>query len=261
MIVTPHPAGGLRIIRQSAHARAAARIASHWKPARVVLKEQWPHLLDAVRHHDDGWDDAELAPRLTPDGRPHDFKSIPTLDHIAIWRSSFLLSCGIHPYTGLLVALHARWLYTHFHAADGDHDHAAALRFLGQLNHWIDSLVRHHQTDRHHARHVEPHRLEAARRLVTFLDQLSLAMTGAITPTAQPGGLHFGGRSCEIRVRQNAADPDVWHLVPWPFEVDQIDVTMPAVHVRRTRFDSPLDAWQAIDQAESSPWRGQLRSA
>jgi len=84
LIVTDHGDGGLRVIRQTDHARAAAEIAAHWSPARVILKELWHPLLRAVEHHDDGWDEAEMAPSLNAQGELDDFKSIPTEKHITI---------------------------------------------------------------------------------------------------------------------------------------------------------------------------------
>jgi len=122
-----------------------------------------------------------------------------------------------------------------------------------QLNHWIDSLVRHHQADERHARHVEPHRLDAARRLVSFVDQLSLALIGGVPAMTDPVDLPFGRTERPIRVIPGEREGEPWRLDPWPFAVESISLEVPAVGLTAGRFESPSEAYEAIKDAPASP--------
>lgn len=76
-IVIPREAG-LLLIHQYDHAALSSDIARCWRPPAGLPAALWPRFLEAVRRHDDGWREPELAPACDPQGRPYDFKGCPT---------------------------------------------------------------------------------------------------------------------------------------------------------------------------------------
>jgi hypothetical protein len=111
MILTEHD-DTWRVVVQTDHAHLAGRLVAAWR-ADGVPEHPWREdLVFAAREHDNGWREADAAPRLHPDGdRPHDFMSIPAADRVEIWRRGIRRFARERPYGALLIALHAEWLH------------------------------------------------------------------------------------------------------------------------------------------------------
>ncbi len=188
MIVVDQPDGSLLLVRQRDHAAASGLIAQAWRRPTLVASQTWDRQIEAVRRHDDGWSAAEQSPLLDPDGRPFDFKSIPTPQHVALWRRSIELAAQDDPYVALLIAQHARWLYTTV-GQDRIEDQRTAQRFADETAARIDGFIEQLSTGSQAERAaVSPRGLGTARVLVAFFDALSLALVGACR--------HFNNRRC-----------------------------------------------------------------
>ena len=79
MIVLSSPPG-LVLVRQPDHAALSACLAEAWRRPESMPPAIWQRLITAVRHHDDGWLEAEERPALDATGRPYDFKELPAAD-------------------------------------------------------------------------------------------------------------------------------------------------------------------------------------
>jgi hypothetical protein len=99
MIVTATDLGW-RCITQPDHARL--------RPDHPRRQE----LLEAVLEHDNGWREADSAPRLHPSAaRPHDFASHPRDDRFEIWRRGIERYSAERPYVATLILEHALYLH------------------------------------------------------------------------------------------------------------------------------------------------------
>jgi Protein of unknown function (DUF3891) len=104
-----HPDGGeLVVITQSDHARFAAELMSLWRAAGLPDHPRRRELLFAVREHDNGWWEADAAPRVDPaSGRPRDFLAASPEVRIEIWLRGTARFAAERPYAALLINHHA----------------------------------------------------------------------------------------------------------------------------------------------------------
>jgi hypothetical protein len=111
MIVVPEGATH-RLITQPDHAHLAAEILALWRRDGLPGSPRRDDLLFAAREHDNGWREADAAPRWNPEaGRPHDFMTLPRADRIEIWERATCRFATERPYAALLITRHARSLF------------------------------------------------------------------------------------------------------------------------------------------------------
>lgn len=102
----------LVLVTQPDHAHLAGEILSLWRADGLPRHPRRAEILFAGREHDNGWREADAAPRWdAARGRPHDFVSMPREERIAIWERGTARFAGSHPYAALLIARHARALH------------------------------------------------------------------------------------------------------------------------------------------------------
>lgn len=103
-------AAELVAITQSDHARFAAELLELWRGDGLPGHPRRAELLFAVREHDNGWREADSAPRVSPaTGRPQDFLAVSRDDRMEIWRRGVLRHR--RPYPALLILEHALRLH------------------------------------------------------------------------------------------------------------------------------------------------------
>ena len=97
-------------ITQSDHARFAAQLLELWRTGGLPEHPRRAELLFAVHEHDNGWREADAAPKVSREsGRPLDFLEIARDDRIEIWRRGVLRHQ--RPYPALLIVHHALRLH------------------------------------------------------------------------------------------------------------------------------------------------------
>ena len=249
MIVLDRTEGGLRIVEQAAHAKMAADIARAWRRPEAMPESMWTSLIDAVEHHDDGWIEADQSPQLDTDGRPLAFNTMPPLEHIRVWRSSVERVRHRGPYASLLVALHARWLYTRYAGDESEEDRSAVQGFIDELALVIDaSLSTLRQGDEAQRNAIDPTNLSYAQRLVAYFDALSLMMLGAIVTQDHAAPVAFGKQVQALHVTPLKK---MWQFWPWPFRSPRVHVTVEAFDLADARFPD-VAAFQAAREAATA---------
>ena len=249
MLVVEEPTGVLVLIRQTDHAVTCAQLAQAWRPPAAVPASLWQVLLDTMSRHDDGWCETERRPLLDDDGRPVDFKAMPAEQHVAIWRRSVAAAQRDDPFAALLVALHARLLYTTIAPPEPD-DLPCAQALIDELTGVIDDSIRQLSAgDADRRRAVEPGNLQAAQRLFAFFDALPLALAGAIGWIGQTAPLAFGDRESVLRLVRDGGS--AVRVEPWPFAPAQVTLSAAAYRATPSRFDSSADLAQHL--AQSAP--------
>ncbi|MGD2115003.1 MAG: DUF3891 family protein [Acidobacteriota bacterium] len=115
MIVVPE-GDRLRMITQADHAHLAGEIVSLWRADGLPGNPHRGDVIFAAREHDNGWREADSAPRVDPaTGRPHDFLTLPDGPRIEIWRRGVERHClngPERPYAALLICRHAEVLHS-----------------------------------------------------------------------------------------------------------------------------------------------------
>ena len=111
MIVRPE-SEELVLVTQTDHAHLSADVIGLWRRPGIVDNPRRQGLLRAIRLHDNGWREADAAPRIDPErGAPLDFTEIPVDLRAEIWRRGILRYRREDPYVALLVLRHARALH------------------------------------------------------------------------------------------------------------------------------------------------------
>lgn len=99
-------------VTQPDHAAFAAELLSLWRAEGLPGHPRRAELLFAVREHDNGWREADAAPRWDKERRrPHDFLTMPREARIEVWERGVSRFAGEHPYAALLITRHARRLH------------------------------------------------------------------------------------------------------------------------------------------------------
>jgi hypothetical protein len=85
MIAVPE-GSSILVITQSDHAHLSGELLSLWRADGLPAHPRRDDLLFAAREHDNGWREADAAPRWDPArGLPHDFMTLPARARIELW--------------------------------------------------------------------------------------------------------------------------------------------------------------------------------
>ncbi len=111
-MIVAREAKALRLFTQPDHARFAGDLLALWRRDGMPEHPRRDELLLAVREHDNGWREADSAPRLDPaDSRPADYRRLPRLPRFEIWRRGIERLAWESQYAALLVIFHALALH------------------------------------------------------------------------------------------------------------------------------------------------------
>jgi len=186
MIVVPEDSQ-LRFITQPDHAHFAGELLSLWRNCGLPAHPRRDDLLVAAREHDNGWREADAAPRWDAEhGRPHDFLTLPREDRVAVWERGTCRFAAARPYVALLITRHALNLFRNRRQEEGWAELAA---FLADLER---SLLAETGAPREE--------LEADYRLIDLTDQISLAACSGRREPAERYGVRFELREGAVRI-------------------------------------------------------------
>lgn len=76
----------LRVVTQTDHAHWAYQLLSAWPS--LAEHPRRDAILQATRQHDRGWQGIDASPVVDSDGRPHDFRSLPTPLREDVWKQT-----------------------------------------------------------------------------------------------------------------------------------------------------------------------------
>jgi hypothetical protein len=246
--------GKLTLVYQRDHAAMSARAAEAWIRPGFLSPSLWACFVEAVRTHDDGWEEEEQRPFLDENGRPHDFKTVPAAIHIPVWRQSLEKSRKRNPYVTLLVASHGHRLYTHFPAKATAEDQQLSDDFLRELERVEDTERLRLAYDERTAATAK--NLTRARKLLGFLDGLSLMLLGALPLNERTGSLCFGDRESPLQLQKK--DNTLW-IRPWPFSRSPVTLETTSRQIEDRRYADADALAAAIADAPRNRLRWTLR--
>lgn len=236
MIVGSTPQGSLHVT-QADHARFASELLSLFRLPELVGHPRRQRLLRAVAEHDNGWWEADAAPRLAADGScALDFRAVAAELRQEIWLRGVERFADEDPYIAALLAAHALRLAERWR---GEESWAS---FLGPVTSRLEELLQ--------ASGELPEALAEDDRWMCLADSLSLAVCAG-----EPGLLALPGWSLRLPAAgAGGAFPDqgiAVRLEPFPFA----GVTAFELSCRwlaAERFASPAALGVAL---ATSPWR------
>ena len=224
---------GWRLVTQPDHARFAGELLALWRGPEVAAHPRRGELLFAAREHDNGWREADAAPRWdAAAGRPHDFLSVPAEVRHEVWLRGTGRFAAERPYAALLVTLHA----LSFLERRGEEAWDA---MVGALEERRAALLE--ETG------VAAEAAAADFRFVRFADTASLTVasnwTEAFSTEVPDGG---GG----LRTIRGRWDPQAatLHLDPLPL-AGATTFRLPARHVERRDYGGDVDLAVALASA------------
>jgi len=179
----------LRVVTQSDHAHFAAELLTLWPAGGLPEHPRREEILFATREHDNGWREADAAPRVdVARARPHDIFSFPQSERLQVWSRGISRHSETHPFATLLIAEHARVIHQPLTS-----DWVELFANLEpRRSHWLDEAG------------IDEPTLQRDYRFVQLADTLSLALcTGEPRP--------FQCLEFTARVKEN-----VLHLEPFP---------------------------------------------
>jgi hypothetical protein len=102
----------LVVIRQTDHGVLSGFFAREWGNELFTRPEPFGAFKLATAEHDNGWTEWELLPEIDPVSfMPYTFMSIPTEEHIALYKRGIDRMIKADHYAGLLVSMHCAGLY------------------------------------------------------------------------------------------------------------------------------------------------------
>jgi hypothetical protein len=116
----------LLLVTQNDHAHFSGELLSLWRDDGLPDNPRRQEIVFAARVHDNGWREADAAPRVDPStGEPYGFLSLPAPDRVEIWRRGIGRYRSERPYAALLIHQHAIALHRSVGAA-GEYDELIA---------------------------------------------------------------------------------------------------------------------------------------
>jgi hypothetical protein len=252
MIVREMEDGRPLCIHQTTHALMAVQFCRYWGNDHFAAPQPYTPVMMAIAQHDNGWYEWELSPRLGPDGAPMDFMTYTDqAGKTALWQRGIDRVWGQHPYAALLISRHASILYEKFLAQDaysGENQHAV-LRFLSAQRELMERARRLLGGDLDLLAAMQREFIETNTRLLQFGDhaslQVSVPWSAETMLTHCP--LDYTGATVEIRM---GYDDQTITFDPWPYGVDQFEVTLEGYLIDGERFADEADYHRALAEAQ-----------
>lgn len=206
MILQAHP-DGLVAIAQSAHALVAFHIAAHWGNRTTPHLSPRSEVLAAVLLHDAGWDDREEPPRLSPNGLPIAFDTLPDEEREALWTAAVERAVPRGRYVEYLVSHHV----AHLAGFSTHHSHTA---FLAREQERQRRLRGELERDARFRQCFSTGVDELNRAVVRITDALAVHLCRAGSGTIHIASLPH--REGPVPLRVNQEIEHTYRLHPWP---------------------------------------------
>jgi hypothetical protein len=249
----------LVVIRQTDHSLLAGFLAREWGNEEYTRPEPFAAFRLAAAEHDNGWTEWEMLPQIDPvTFTPFTFMSIPTAEHIDVYKRGMERIIKADRYAGLLVSMHCAGLYDRARATMPGFsakyvksnettevsEFVQRLR-LQQLRLKVDLRSAADTQSYAEEKYVEKNllRLEA-------LDRLSLYFCMGPLGDAVIDGVPMdnSGREADWELRPDGKN--VVTLSPYPFRRDPLDISILARRVAKRPYADSADFQKTLAQTQ-----------
>jgi hypothetical protein len=245
------------LISQIEHARISAQLAAHCTGrfgAGNVAEDIRREVLASIEHHDDGWAEWEIAPRIDADGRPASFMELEPAESVAIWTRSIAAAEEYGPLAAWMVA-------GHFARLMGKSEHAALDRHAKAWQEGV-KVLRGAALSQWQAANPTFRTEELAEEALQWLwsfDELSLwfcCTCPSVGERPKSLGLRdkLAGQGAPIEMQLQASGNGLAGAAPWRFNAASIDIEAAARIVPVERY-ATADALLAACQPQTLRWQ------
>jgi hypothetical protein len=250
------------LITQHDHAMLSGQLARHVGNADFAAPSPFNETVEAVSQHDCGWPLHDDQPTLNKAGLPLHVFEVPVPIAVRVWSASVAHASELGPYQGLLVSLHVMGLsaYAQTHLAPGNWSRQEFFeinkfqhrqvevqeRLRGQLG--LSNEVPLNLGLAEPGTSAADDQLLFNFRLLTAMDRVSLALCCGTPMFPTMDDVRPGAGQPPRRITAGMPDESTMTLSPWPFDVDRVELDVPARRVRKGPFES-------LEAFEDTYWR------
>jgi hypothetical protein len=257
------------LIRQTDHAMLAGFFARHWGNSLFRQPEPFASFCLAVSEHDNGWTEWELHPEVDAvTFTPYSYVSVPTAEHMELYRVGIERVVKADRYAGLLTSLHCAGLYDRTRAtlpgfsakyiksneSQLVSDFVQRLR-LQQLRLKVD--LRGDPATKDFA---DEKVLEANLKRMEALDCLSLYFGQAPLGEHMIEGVPTDNAGSEVDWELRPEGENCATLSPYPFDKDPLEISLLARRVAKRPYTGNDDFQKTLSQASYYAIRFTLRA-
>jgi len=259
----------LVLIRQTDHARLAGFLARPWGNEMFRRPQPFESFCLAAAEHDNGWTEWEMRPQVDAvTFSPYSYLSIPTAEHIELYRRGIERVVRVDHYAALLVSLHCAELYDRSRAtlpgfsakyvksneSQMVTDFVQRLR-LQQLRLKVDLRADPRTKDLAEERVIQANlkRLEA-------LDCLSLYFSQVPLGENVIEGVPVDDAGTEVDWELRPEGENCATLTPYPFDKDPLDISLLARRVAKRPYTGSDDFQKVVSQASYFAIKFKLRA-
>ncbi len=236
------------LIEHPEHARLAGRFGAHWGNAEFPAPEPREKILTAVFRHDDAWALRDSNPVLTRDGKPSAFskelvgrysafEEIDLADYLAVRERAAEGVAADSPYAAVIISMHTVDLLTRQAdlSALSEADRELHRQFIErQLRRQADLVEQlRGGPDRDEA---APDRLQRAFEFLQACDSLSLTVCVRYHQPIPLRHAHPRTSGAPARLECTPLGGDTYRLVPYPFDVAELNLEVPCRVVQSKAF-------------------------
>jgi Protein of unknown function (DUF3891) len=248
----------LLVVRQTDHALLSGFLAREWGNDLFHRPELFESFCLAVREHDNGWGEWELAPKIDPKTRlPYSFMSIPTEEHLALYQRGIDRIVKVDRYAGLLVSMHCAGLYDRARATlpgfsakyVKSQESQMVNEFLQQLKLQQLRLKTDLRMNPATKSLADEKPLEKSARLLETLDRLSLYLCLNSLEDATIEGVPSNSEGGEVDWEVRRIGDDRVSVAPYPFRKDPLPISILARRVPKRLYGDAADFRRTLARA------------
>lgn len=268
MIIQEH-ADHLVIIRQTDHAVLSGHFARELGNEVFMQPEPVESFRLAAMEHDNGWDEWELLPGIDPvTFLPYSFMSIPTEEHIELYRRGIERVVKADRYAGLLVSMHCLALYDRTRATMPgfsakyvkSQDSTMVTDFLQTLRLQQLRLKVDLRADPLTKNFTDEKWLQANAQRLEALDRLSLYFCMGPLEGATIDAVPADYQGTEVDWDLQPEGGNAATLEPYPFRRDPLEISILARRIPKRRYADDVDFQKALSQASYFALKFTLRA-
>jgi hypothetical protein len=268
VIIQEH-ADHLVIIRQTDHAVLSGHFARELGNEVFMQPEPVESFRLAAMEHDNGWDEWELLPGIDPvTFLPYSFMSIPTEEHIELYRRGIERVVKADRYAGLLVSMHCLALYDRTRATMPgfsakyvkSQDSTMVTDFLQMLRLQQLRLKVDLRADPLTKNFTDEKWLQANAQRLEALDRLSLYFCMGPLEGATIDAVPADYQGTEVDWDLQPEGGNAATLEPYPFRRDPLEISILARRIPKRRYADDTDFQKALSQASYFAMKFTLRA-
>ncbi len=245
----------LAIVRQTDHSILAGFFAREWGNEQFTRPEPFESFRLAAAEHDNGWSAWELHPQVDyATFMPYSFMSIPTAEHIEIYKRGIDRIVQADPYAGLLTTMHVAGLYDRARATMPgfsakyvkSNETQVVAEFIQRLKLQQLRLKVDLRADPARKGFAEEKALQINLQRLDALDRLSLYFCLAPPADAVIDGVPQDDQGREVDWELRPQSGQSVALTPYPFRRDPLDISILARRIPKRRYSDDEDLQKTL---------------